>query len=190
MELKHLILIFCFSISALVNVQAQWKENLEYGIGYFGNTIMNPGVELTAAKPLLSTVGKSEKYSALGDSEINFQVGLAGYWDPFSHHGIVNSYDILVRQYFGKRIGFQMGFGLILQSNITSENYIINEDFEPRKQRLKFNNYNGVRLVAGSFIDGKKNKRAIYSGFSMAFIGPYNSSVLPVFSYHLTYLIK
>lgn len=168
----------------------QFLENVEYGAGYHGNNFINPGFEVLAEKPLIDTRGTGERYSAFGESIVTMQGSVVSYWDPFSHLGLINYYTLNFKQYFGKRLGVQFGGGFLFQSNITTDNFVVDENYNVEKRALQFNNYTGINLSAATFLDNKTNTRSWISKISLSILTPYNSSSIPVFNYHLIYIFK
>lgn len=184
----YLFLIFTLLLS--FQSKGQFSKQLEYGIGYFGNTFINPGIEFSVEYPVIDTRKTNKSYSDLGESIITVQGSAISYWDPFSHVGLLNTYHLNVKQYFGKWFGVQMGAGLVLQSNITGENYVVSDNFEVEQQGLKFNNYSGLHFSGGFFVDNKDGSRSVLNKLSLYVLSPYNAAVLPVFNYHLIYILK
>ncbi len=189
-RIHHIYLLFLVFIVTGGQMLGQKKSSLEYGIGYFGNTWINPGLEFSMEYPLINTRTGKSKYSDLGESMITLQGSAAAYWDPFSHVGLLNYYQLNFKQYFGKRLGIQMGFGFVLQSNVTGDNYVVDEDFQIEEQGFVRNNYGGIHISGGFFVDNKYNNRGVLNKMSLYVLAPHNAGILPVFSYHFIYLMK
>lgn len=175
------------SLMLSVSLGAQTFKSFTYGLGYFGNTFINPGVEFVVSTPLVDSELSGKSYSALGATSVDLQGSLAMYWDPFSHTGIVNSYGVNLQQHFGRRLGVMIGGGFSIQSNFTTDNYIVNENFELKKRGLKMNSYWGPYISTGVFLDRKKVEHTYLSKVTINLLARYNSLSLPVFTYHFTY---
>jgi hypothetical protein len=118
---------------------------------------------------------------------MDIEGALALYWDPFSHMGIYNYYGLSFDQYFGNRFGLELSGGLGFHGNISSDNYVISDDFQVKKKQLKWNGYLAPYIALGMFLDSKNKPRRLLSKGSIYFLQSYNVAVIPVLNYQLTY---
>lgn len=169
------------------SVKAQAFSEWKHGIGFFANNYINPGLEYNIQTNWISTEGLGYKLLPFGKSNINLSGHIAGYWDPFSHVGFYNFYEISFEQYFGRRFGTIVGLGPGVLSTFTSENYVFNDDFEMKKRSVQGRLYFSPEFSFSFFYENKKQTYKIISKASTFIVTPYNSWFIPAFNYHLIY---
>lgn len=186
--MKKLILFLCFlysvtSYTQVSNPDRVWMQSY----GYFGNTFINPGGIYSIEKNLKEVPQVNYLLFYLGTGQINANATAGIYWDPFSHVGFLNYYELNVRQYLGKRLALQLGAGPGYQLNFTGDNYVFDDDFNFKKRGLRMRAYFAPELSSAIILANKKGTRQWISKVTVLLLVPYNSFTLPVFNYELHY---
>jgi hypothetical protein len=143
-----------------------------------GNGIINPGFsykigsEANADTPLLSLAApRSQSYYP----SIEFTL----YWDPLSHLGFQNNYNLEYDILLFKNIYIDYGMGVGFQTNFTTDNYVVDENFEVSKRALNAHIYGTASLFVGFRVKNKIIDRSTFFRTSMFFLTPYHGRVLP-----------
>lgn len=182
-KISTIFILICVSWS----INAQFLKEFKHGMGYFGNNVINPGISYSLESPIWNSDSKGSFLAFLGDSELVVDANAGLYWDPFSHVGFLNTFELNYRQYLGKNFGFQFGGGPGYQINFTGENYIVDADFNVEKRALKLNSYFAPQ-ISSAFLYSNKSRTKIYiSKISVIILVPYNTSFVPVVNYEFIY---
>ena len=180
-----ILIILLISSAAYSQAFNEWKHR----IGYFGNNFINPGLEYTLETPLYDTDNRISLLLPLGRTTSNLSGHLAYYWDPFSHMGLLNYYELNGRQYISQRLGLQIGAGIGTQFNFTNDNYKIDDEFNVKSRNVNTDVYIIPEISFGVvYLNGKLSREYI-SKINIFFLTPYNNGLLPSFNYSLNIAI-
>lgn len=185
--MKKILLSFLILWTFQSYGQLDIDRNIKHSVGYFGSTLINPGIIYSAEKTWKAFPEMDYLLITLDAAEFNLNTTAGMYWDPFSHVGFLNYYEINFRQYLGKRFAMQFGLGPGYQINFTGDNYVFDDDFNVKKRGLLARAYFAPEISSALILTNKKRTKQIISKVTMLVLVPYNNIFLPVFNYELHY---
>lgn len=186
---KYLFFILLFVFLFLSKGNAQQTHENQMSIGYYGNYLVNPGINVSIYKPL----AVNDKFlgsifnRGLGQASLHAKADMGLYWDPFSHTGLHLNWGVNYRQFLGRFIGFQIGAGPGIQSNFVSDVFKLNRQGELVNRLLHADLYFAPKISFGTFISNRSKTHQLIGTFHITFLWKYNSSVLPALAYELSY---
>ncbi len=178
--LSFIFLCFCVCSYAQSNKNISGKSPIEYSLGYFGNSIWNPGLIGGIEYPLKSkTKTKKSGRDITWDFVVTHQLGF--YWDPKSHVGAMVNNGIILRKTNSSNRQITYAFSpLNYHRSFLPETY--NVDDSGNVSRLKFasrGNYApSISIGIGKL---KENKKTLAHHFKLhiMMLIPYNAGILP-----------
>lgn len=200
------IVVCCIYFIALQNYAQFTSENekvidsthsfleiTEFKLGYFGNSLWNPGLSSGAEYLIREKVRIKERKR--GNKTISNQLLLNGnlgfYWDPRSHVGVFTNYGITWRRTNNKGKQISVEFNpLGYERSFLPETYEV-KNGEVDKVFLPGRSYYAPSLSLG-FGRLRKGKKLTASYFNINFklLTPYNTGSLPQISFNYGYRFK
>ncbi len=171
---KIVILICCFFTLALYGQDKKYFHS--YSV--VANNFINPGIsykitlETDRSHPFVG-------YFAPQRSTFYPSVVFTTYWDPFSHVGFQNYLNLEYDLVLYRRLRVDYGVGVGYQSNFTTDNYVVNDDFEVKKRALFATVYGLGNVFLGFRIKNDITERSSFIRANLFFLTPYNNGVLP-----------
>lgn len=178
------ILGILFYVILSFSLQAQFTGDLKHSISLDAYNFINPGINYRLSKDVdanTPVLGIAAPKSS--DFQVSANVSL--YWDPFSHVALQNFYNL---EYDLRLIGnfyIDYGLGAGFQTNFTKDNYVFNEDFEIEKRILNAHIYALGNLYLGARVKNDITDRSTFFRSNLYFLFPYNTIVLPTFSFSI-----
>lgn len=162
---------FCFITSA---------QNQKYFQSYsiVGNGLINPGIsykigqEVDQTAPLLG-------YFAPKNQSFYPSSSFTLYWDPLSHVGFQNIYNLEYDLRLYKNIYVDYGIGVGFQTNFTTDNYVFDEDFEISKRAINAHIYGLGNSFVGLRFKNSITERSTFLRTNIMFLTPYHDRILP-----------
>ncbi len=173
-----ILLILTFSL------HGQYDNDLKHSISIDAYGFINPGISYKMSKTANSAtpiLGIAAPRSS--DFEVSANASL--YWDPFSHVGFQNYYNLEYDLLLIGNLYIDYGLGAGFQTNFTTDNYIVSDDFEIKKRPLNAHIYGLGNFYLGARTKSKTTDRSTYFRGNLFFLFPYNTIVLPSFSFSI-----
>ncbi|MBR9923227.1 MAG: hypothetical protein GYB31_20545 [Bacteroidetes bacterium] len=151
--LRFLTIIMLLSGSLSMSAQESPSYRGSWSVAYYGNIIWNPGLRFSLDKPV--QIRQSAPGKIVRSWHINASLG--GYWDPLSHIGLVNDYQlhyrIMAPQFMSIRGGFGAGYFRTFLPNV----YEFNEQGVAEKVPFAGRNYLTFSMMLGIESFNKKH---------------------------------
>jgi len=184
--MKAGVLIFVFLLCCQCGYTQKDKQlPALHNISVTGNGIINPGVSYGFVKPLPKDSNLLGLVRVSENRTLRVAANIGAYWDPFSHIGVQNFYQVQVRSVLIPNVDFEYGLGGGFQGRFTGENYIVDENFTVEKQGIRTNWYLMGNGFVGFKISNSKREMATFLKLHLFLLADYNDTVLPTFMLEL-----
>ena len=180
-----ILFLFLFLFPLTAEAQETEVKVFNHGVSLLGSGVINQGVNYSLIKNLPSNFSfgglvyptTRRTYSVTGN------IGM--YWDPFSHMGLQNYYNVNVQSNVIGRLYFEYGLGVGWQARFTRDNYVVTKDFEVTRRGLMTNTYTMIDSFAGFKLEGKNSDSSTNLRTHLTILTNYNGSFLPSFMLEL-----
>ena len=170
--------IFLFLFTFISEVDGQEEKKYYHSYSIIGNNFINPGFnykigrESDVSNPYIGTLAP-KRGSFYPTAAISI------YWDPLSHVGLQHYYNLEYDIRLFKRMYIDYGLGIGFQTNFTSDNFVVDEDFEISRRRLNAHIYGLGNIFLGFRKKNDITQRSTFCRWNLFLLTPYNNTILP-----------